>query len=982
MSVFGQCPSGADLERFLESVLPDDEVSTIAAHLDSCKACRKRVEEAPHQVAWAKDLRQLSQARQRTTVDVTLPPSRINDLLTDYEVMEEIGRGGMGIVYRARQLKLNRIVALKLLPALLSVVRPDAQKRFRREAELASRLRHAHIVSIHDFGEIDGTFYYSMELIEGRSLQHILAEMSELQDVHKIVDLPSTEPSGETPSRPISRAPSSAMRSTSSASIRRAYYRRVAEWVAEAADALDYAHGRGVIHGDIKPANLLLNTDGRLMITDFGLARDTDAGTMTATRSLLGTSRYMSPEQLSETADRVDHRIDIYALGATMYELLAFRPMFSGTDDGEIFSQVLHADPVPPRRIVRKVPRDLETVCLKAVEKSRDRRYGTAGAMADDLRRWLQGLPIQARGPSAFSRVLRHMRRRKTATLTASVLALLSIFAGILYKRSSDWRTEAVVTRSALRTQGGQLRYLEAQSDLAAGRYAAAIVSIDEALAREPLRPEWEILRAQILRRQDRLDELREYATEILRRDPDRWVMHYLLGELFANEDPAQAREHLARVEELMPDTAAAYYLRALCESDAQQSVRYLDESLALDPRHFESLVERSTKQVSLKHCSAALADADRAITLRPNSAHARMLRGRALTYLTRYEEAAVECRRALELESNVAKWWHNLAWVEVYAKRHAEAIPPANKAIQLDPRYASAYAARGRAKVGLGDIEGGVADCDRSIEIDPTNVKMYKTRAVLHTRLKQWDRAIADFTRAIELRPAAGEMHRNRGIAYRRAGRYAEALADMSRAIELAPRRVGYRHVRAKAYFLAGLFPEAIAGFTDVINRKGENYDAVLRRAMAYEMAERRESALADYQWVIEHGDALSDYGGLLRYLLLRDVGQTEDTTRVATSTIPADAMATAWTLHLSDMLTGTLGREDSLAQADNDKQRTEALYYVARKSLLDGRHDDARRALMKSLSLEQVKVAEYDFSVALLRRLTTEYEATGDAR
>jgi len=355
------CPGAERLDAFVKGQLCEAETEVVAAHLDACDDCWRRVQSNPTEAAMDDDLRWASRLQAETQVDINVPLARLSEHLPDYEIVGEIGRGGMGIVYKAYHPRLDRMVALKVLPALLGAVRPDAISRFRREAALAARLKHNNIIAVYDCGEIDGTLYYTMELVEGPSLRDVLQEIKETGAIDVVVGEPTTETSksrnvktskeGEAvssqptaisqkhgdPSVPSSQSairhpkPKMAMTQVGSSTVAdRSYYRRVATWMAEVAEALDYAHGRGVIHRDVKPSNLLLSADGRIMISDFGLARGSGVETLTATRSLMGTCRYMSPEQVDESRGPIDARTDVYALGATMYELLAFRPMFAG----------------------------------------------------------------------------------------------------------------------------------------------------------------------------------------------------------------------------------------------------------------------------------------------------------------------------------------------------------------------------------------------------------------------------------------------------------------------------------------------------------------------------------------------------------------------------------------------------------------------------------------------------------------------------
>src|SRR5215472_13781150 len=287
----------------------------------------------------------------------------------------------MGVVYEARQVSLNRKVALKVLSGGLGMT-SHAVQRFRREAEAAAKLHHTNIVPVYATGEQDGTHFYAMELIEGPSLNHVIRQLRQA---------PGKGPAGAGPAppEPVTGDPASsgaaltgpyveglgpssasaAGGSSTQLSSGGHYFDTVARMVAEVADALEHAHQHGVIHRDIKPSNLLLSPDGRLAVNDFGLARVLEQPGVTITGEFVGTPAYMSPEQITAGRTPLDHRTDIYSLGATLYELLALRPPFAGERRDQVLAQIMHKEPAPPRKLNPKVPVDLETICLKCLEK-------------------------------------------------------------------------------------------------------------------------------------------------------------------------------------------------------------------------------------------------------------------------------------------------------------------------------------------------------------------------------------------------------------------------------------------------------------------------------------------------------------------------------------------------------------------------------------------------------------------------------------
>jgi WD40 repeat protein/serine/threonine protein kinase/tetratricopeptide (TPR) repeat protein len=396
----------------------------------------------------------------------------------DYRILREVGRGGMGIVYEAEQESLGRRVALKVLPAqILLDVRQ--QKRFQREAKAAARLHHTNIVPVFGVGEHEGMHYYVMQFIQGLRLDQVLRELKRLRKARTQVAPGAAEPSRLTPSdaketisagnvaqalltgnfAPAGPLPKGsaeeAVRSTlvpttlpyrgdsetpvtadSSSSLvlpgqsdgsslsesGRHYWQSVARIGIQVAEALEYAHSQGVLHRDIKPSNLLLDTQGTVWVTDFGLAKATAAEgeDLTHTGDIVGTLRYMAPERFQGQSNAGS---DLYSLGLTLYEMLIFRPAFDETDHQRLIHQVTHEEPTRPRKLNRAIPRDLETIVLKATERDPARRYRTPHDLAEDLQRFLEDKPIRARQVSRSERLWRWCRRNPALATSTSVAA-------------------------------------------------------------------------------------------------------------------------------------------------------------------------------------------------------------------------------------------------------------------------------------------------------------------------------------------------------------------------------------------------------------------------------------------------------------------------------------------------------------------------------------------------------------------------------
>ncbi len=416
--------------------------------------------------------------------------------LGDYLIVRRIGGGGMGVVYEAEHQSLKSRVALKVVHPRFRAD-PKYLRRFHAEARVAAGLHHTNIVSVFDFGDHDGVCYYAMQYIEGQPLDHVLAGIRRLRDegtqadfihapegiftiqagspaarrspvidglltgrfaaaraVDATRDLEPIDGCNSAPSHsagtvadgaalaaPVADEPSSPGSSSLSGLSELRYFREIARVGVQVADAMEYAHRRGVLHRDIKPSNLLLDAQGNVWVTDFGLAKLEDADDLSQSRELVGTLRYMAPERFRGVSDR---RGDIYSLGATLYELVTLRPLFEGCDPIGLIELIRNTSPAPPSHLDRDIPRNLETIVLKALAKDPKDRFGSAGDLANELRRFVEGRPIRSRPVSIVEQFWRWCKREPwlaganiAAALLITLLAVVSTAAAVVYRNQA-----------------------------------------------------------------------------------------------------------------------------------------------------------------------------------------------------------------------------------------------------------------------------------------------------------------------------------------------------------------------------------------------------------------------------------------------------------------------------------------------------------------------------------------------------------------
>ncbi|MBI2920530.1 MAG: protein kinase [Planctomycetes bacterium] len=618
-----------------------------------------------------------------------------------YTLLRELGRGGFGVVHLARDEELKREVALKML---LGPAAADAEEvaRLKREAQAAARLRHPNVMQIYEVGTEEGRTYFTMEYLKGRTLAAAARELGE---------------------------------------------RRKLEVVRDVAQALEYAHQAGVIHRDVKPSNIMLEDGGRVCLMDFGLAKHLeDSKNLTLSGTVLGTPNYMSPEQAGARPELLDGRSDVFALGSVMYWLITGTPAFERADAIHTLAAVVFDDPRRPRSVNPAVGREAETVCLKALEKARERRYQTAGEFAADVDRLLAGAPVLAKAPGAAERALRWSRRHPLRL--ALVLVVLAA-AGALgwmaraHARETDW----------MRREGE-----EAERRRGAERAAAA---------RRAKSEEW-------------LAAARE-RMEVA----ERAMMSGRGAELKAALDGAVRALDRALAED--GSLAAAFALRGRARrlrGDASGAEEDLGRAIDLDGALAAAFLERGLLRLD------RFMEVKNELQAALGSGNLAALEGRARD---RQLEAAGDLARAAELDAGPGREWASRlarAALAFLAGKLPESVADLDKVLEASPFRDDALVLRAYVRLLLPgpDLAAARADLDRAVEANALNARAFNLRGLVRRRAGELPGALEDFTRALALDPGFWIAVLNRAEARGESGEIEAGVADYSAVLGARP--------------------------------------------------------------------------------------------------------------------------------------------------------------------------------------------------
>ncbi|MEK7309933.1 MAG: tetratricopeptide repeat protein [Planctomycetota bacterium] len=789
----------------------------------------------------------------------------IEERFGKYRLIKKLGQGGMGTVYLAWDAMLNRQIALKAL--ILEDIESTA--RFMREARATAKLKHPNIVNVYEANVVGKTYYLTMDYIDGISL----------------ADLISDHDTSLTP-------------------------KRIAQIIRDMALALEYAHNNGIIHRDIKPGNILINRTGHVYLTDFGLAKELSGleRSLTISGTTLGTPDYMAPEQAMGKKDEIDQRSDIFSLGATLYHTLTGQLPFRGNELYDVLNQVVNHEPPTPSSII-VVHKDLETICLKCLDKDKARRYQSMAELADDLRSYIEGEPIQARRISSMTRIWRRVKKNKAITISIAGAGMILLAALIgLAVSSAKAKEKAEIYRVDAYRLFGQKKYDQA---LIACEKIREITRTDEKIndLQQRCLAEMESQKAAFREKDERVrrraeakmaldraeraptaDKKIEIAGEALKIDPTFAEAYQLMGLVYKEKfDYPKAVECFSKAIEFSPELAYAYYERAMIMTFwdmPKKALPDLEMVLKYDPESYMGHFARGCIEGAQGKFDEAIESYTKVIKLHPNYSLAYSKRGSAYAIKNELDLAITDFTKAIRLDPKDSEAYNNRGLVYYQKKETAKAIADWTEVIRIDPKCAEAYTNRGNTYKDKGELDKAISDYTEAIMLDPKCFEVYNNRGNAYDDKEELDKAIADWTEAIRLSPKYTLGYYKRGLAYRREGEIDKAIADWTEAIRLDPQyaeayykrgdaykdngeldktiadwtesiRLGYRYSwvyfnMASAYYKKGETDKAIANYTETIRRDPKSADAYLYRGNIYYGKGELDSAIADLTEVI----------------------------------------------------------------------------------------------------------------------------------
>lgn len=764
----------------------------------------------------------------------------VGQKLGDYEILKMVGQGGMGAVFLARQVSLDREVALKVISSVGGTQAKNLD-RFKRESKVLAKISHPNIVPIYEVGQQGPYSYFAMEYVRGVSLDKILSSIRNAKSGSKASDVMRKCVEAQTA---IGDDKQQDAKGRTESEIDTDYIVNISKIVISIASALDYAHQKGVLHRDIKPSNILIDSNDTPKLVDFGLAKAETQQTITITGEFFGTPNYVSPEQIRKP-ETVDCRSDVFSLAATYYECLTLHPPFGGDTVNKTLTQVISKEAVPPKKYCPRLSTDFNTVLLHALEKSPEDRYQTAADFAADIQNILEFKPITAKRPSITRRAYKTVRRNplKVAILGISILVL--VLGYFVYSNYIEKRNKATA------------RKLEAIAAgyLVSGDYTKALEYYKKAIVQYPFNAATYSEIGTCYQQLKQYPEAIEAYKQAIVIEPDYTVATGALGGIYYLEGCYDdALEMYEKVIEIKPDAQIYRNIGNILDDTgrSEEAVEAFKNAIKTDPKDALAYNDLGYVYFKLNRLDNAIIAVEKAVEIDPNCALAYNALGFFCYNSDKYEKSIELFDKAIKLDAGCYQAYINLGLAHNTLGNYSEAVVAYKRAIELNPKDAIIFNNLGLALDRSGHPKEAEEAYKKAIKIDPNCFEAYNNLGLIYTDSNNYSEAIRFFEKAIEIKPNDAIAISGLGGAYHRAGNYTQSIKCYENVIEIDP-NCGW------AYFELGQIKddlgyteEAVEAYKKYLSLKPDNKKVWLILGLTYRDLNQHKDTIIAFEQII----------------------------------------------------------------------------------------------------------------------------------